>query len=125
MPAFVCMLSWYVYAAALTGEHGRLMDHQAWELFFKCWDQLAEGLDDEGNIIFLDDHGTPVKFIMLFAGGDMEKLCAGWGLKSYGAADEMCLCCTANRSDRPFTNLHDSAEWRPSCPMPNNVRWYC
>jgi len=49
--------------------------------------------------------------ISLFGKVDMEAATVGWGFPSYNAV-EMCGWCRANRTDKPFTNLLDNAEWR-------------
>ena len=121
----VCI--WYVYAACLTGDDSRFLDGPAWQKFLSNWDQLAEGLDENGDVVYRDENGEIIKFIMLFGGADLEKLCIGWGLKSYNDVDEMCMCCKANRNlaERPYTNLHENSEWRETCPMPNDVAKSC
>ena len=82
-------------------------------------DRLAEGKLPNGEDAYVDEAGRQWGGILLFAQSDLEQLCLQWGLPSYNDIDEMCPYCRANRSSRPFTNLQEDAEWRPTASLSN------
>ena len=92
-----------------------------WQQFFENMDCLARGVDENGSPIYIDSEGNTWSGILLFSFGDLEQLCVQYGLSSYGDADQICGWCDANRTDRPFTNLQEFAEWRPSENMTDDV----
>ena len=111
----------YVYANCLKPKEGRITDQKPWEKLLAAFDQLADGLDEDGNPIYIDAQGRQWRFVLMFGCGDMEQLCQGWGLKSYNDIHEMCGFCVANRTDVLFTDLQEDAAWRDTCPIPNDV----
>ena len=92
-----------------------------WKQFFDNMDCLAQGVDEHGQPIYIDADGNRWAGILLFGLGDLEQLCMQYGLCSYTDAAEICGWCEANRTDKPYTNLQLSAEWRPSENMSNHV----
>ena len=100
---------------------GRASDDPTWEKFLSYFDAMANGVDEEGNVLYQDPDGAQWSFVLIFGQGDLEQLCINWGVQSYNNEDEICGCCLANRSTRPFTNLQENAEWRPTCPLPNQA----
>ena len=66
------------------------------------------------NVVLPGVNGEPWSTIVLFGKADMEAATVGWGLKSYNAGDECCGYCGANRTTRPFTDLQETALWRPT-----------
>ena len=111
----------YVYATCMKGKGINTMDHATWELLLGNFDCLARGEDENGQPIYVDAAGIQWKFVLVFGGGDMEQFVFGWGLKSYNDTDELCGLCLANRSDRPYTNMQVDSEWRPTCPLSEEV----
>ena len=112
----------YVYANCMKTKGKKLQCKATWDLFLKCFDCMAQGLDLDGSPLYVDGAGWLKKFVKLFGGADMEGLCLGWGLKSYNDVNEMCGLCLADRDDRPFTDMADDAGWRPTCPLSHEVR---
>ena len=111
----------YIYANCIKPKQGRITDAAPWQKLLECFDHLANGLDEDGEPIYIDAQGRRWNFVLLFGVGDMEQLCYGWGLKSYNDVGEMCGLCLANRDDRPFTDLQPDANWRTTCPLSNEV----
>ena len=95
------------------------MDAKALEIFLDNFDKMAEGLDENGEV----NAGIRWKMVLILGGADMEQLAYGWGLKSYNDLTEICPCCLASRDedDKPFTDQLENANWRPTCPLPNDV----
>ena len=81
-----------------------------WRAVLDSFDLLPGGFEDGQPIIQLE--GEQWKAVVLFGKADGEQLTVGWGLQSYNAGDAVCWSCPANRSDMPFTNLQEDAEWR-------------
>ena len=81
--------------------------------------ELEAGYFSDGTPIARDADGTLWTSYMLFGKSDMEVSTVQWGVTSYNAAEEMCGSCDANRTDKPFTNLRENSEWRPSEKMSN------
>ena len=100
---------------------GRALDDKTWERFLHAFDRMAQGLDEEANILYQDSEGVVWKFVLLFACADMEQLCLGWGLMSYNNVGQMCGYCLADRDVFLYTNLQEDAEWKDTCPLPNDV----
>ena len=117
--------SWYIFANCVKPKDGRAIDDAAWEKILSAFDQMAYGKDEVGEVLYTDEHGVEWCFILVFGCADMEQLCLGWGLKSYNNVDTtgMCGFCLANRddSDIPYTNCQEDSEWRPTCPLSNDV----
>ena len=92
-------------------------------MFLWVFDQMAKGLDENGQVLFKDDSGVEWSFIIAFGCADTEQLCFGWGLKNYNAVDVegMCGFCLANRSTLPYTNCRANADWKATCPLSNDV----
>lgn len=82
---------------------------------------MANGLDESGNVLYECEQGGRWKFILVFGQGDLEQLCVNWGMVSYNGVHEMCGICLANRTDKQFTNLQETAEWRATCPLSNQA----
>ena len=102
-------------------KRSRGIDHPAWEAFLKNFDDLAMGLDENGEPIFIDSEGHSWGAILIFGESDLEQNTVGWGMKSYNSADECCGWCLANRSNLPVTDLSDTAGWRPTEKMSHEV----
>ena len=96
---------WYVCANGLKPHHGRALDSAAWEKILANFDQMALGLDENGETLYRDKNGKEWKFILLFAQGDTEQLCVSWGLPSYNSIDQVCGMCLADRADNNFSAL--------------------
>lgn len=94
----------------------RGIDAVAWKAILDDFDALATGG-------FTDDNGVIWDLILVFGTGDMEQLCIQWGLKSYNDPHEMCGVCRADRSTRPHTDMLDTAQWRPTEDMSNEVEF--
>ena len=77
------------------------------------FENLAVGIVD-GRPVAQDADGTIWCFLFLFSKADEEKRCVGWGLPSYNSINDVCPDCLADRNFRPFTDLQESAKWRPS-----------
>ena len=90
----------------------------AWADFLDSLDEMFYGVDSDGEA-HVPDGDINWKLCVLFGKADSEQCCLGWGLRSYNDVDEMCGYCDANRTTRPFTNLHEDATWRPSERMLN------
>ena len=82
---------------------------------------MANGVDENGEPLFIDAEGNSWSLVLLFGTGDMEQLCIGWGLASYNAEHELCGYCLANRSDIPYTDCQDDSCWRETCPLKPEV----
>ena len=54
----------------------------------------------------------PWRFLLLFALADEEVRCVEWGLTSWGAANECCSECRADRQKRPWTDMRRGSSWR-------------
>ena len=67
-----------------------------------------------GKPLMEGDDGEIWTGIMLFGKADMEAATVSLGLRSYNAGDEVCGYCKANRSNRAYTDLQESAAWRPT-----------
>ena len=48
----------------------------------------------------------------MFGKADSEQHSVGWGCVSFNAAQELCIYCPANRSDKPYVDAQASAKWR-------------
>ena len=82
---------------------------------------MALGFDSSGEPLAVDDDGNTWSPVMLFSKADSEKR-VEWGMKSYNT-HEMCPDCVANHGDDfPYTDLRDTASWKPSSEM-NNEDW--
>ena len=92
-----------------------------WNEFFHNMDLLAQGIDENGNPLYVDSEGNKWCGVLLFGLGDLEQLCVAYGMPAWGDADQICGWCDANRTDRKYTNLQHDAEWRPSENMSNDV----
>ena len=87
---------------------------------------MANGLDENGEVLFRDSQDICWSLINLFGCADTEQLCLGWGLKDYNGGGEICWFCLADRTeDCSYTNLQDDAEWRDTCPLANDVPVNC
>ena len=49
---------WYVYANSVNVKGSRGLDHPAWERFLRDLDNVAIGLDDNGEPLFIDSEGN-------------------------------------------------------------------
>ena len=107
----------YVCFSSLTRNDSNDNNHEGWKCLLKDLDDLLLGMKD-GEVIALNEDGQPWLFILLFAKADEECRVSAWGLVSYNAPDEVCPECLADRCIRPFTNLLESAEWRPTESLP-------
>ena len=90
--------------------------NNAWPAFIKDLILLEGGLHGPeselaGTPIALDALGQLWKGICLFGNGDGEQV-TDWGLKRATDPDEMCGYCLANRSNRPYTDLRETAKWQ-------------
>ena len=85
------------------------------------FDNLADGRDENGEPVYIDEYGQSWGAILIFAEADWEQGTVGWGLPSYNSADECCGWCQGNRSSRPITDMSESANWRPTEKMTNEV----
>ena len=93
-----------------------------WAKFFADMDLMAQGIDEGGNPLYVDDEGNQWKGILLFGFGDLEQVCVSYGAKHYNEGHEMCGWCDANRITKQYTNLQEDAEWRLSAKtMTNDV----
>ena len=110
-----------MYANRIQEGGNRGMDTVMWEDFFRNMDLLAQGIDENGDPVYVDSDGNRWCGILLFSLGDLEQLCIKYGLKCYNDADEICGWCDANRTTRQYTNLLENSEWRPSEDMSNHV----
>eukprot|EP00969_Alexandrium_andersonii_P201922 8922233-Alexandrium_andersonii.AAC.1 len=90
---------------------------KAWPMILKDFDDLSTGFVN-GSPIARDADGTVWRFVLLFAKADQDCQCVEWGLPHYGAKDEVCTECLANRTNRPFTDLSSGAKWRDTECMP-------
>ena len=116
--------TWYVYANSLKPHHGRALDNAAWATLLDNFDQMAQGLDENGEVIYTDAEGKVWKFVLLFGQGDMEQLCLGWGLPSYSSIDQICGMCLADRTQfgNNYTDMQEWANWRNTCPIHNDIQ---
>ena len=89
-------------------------DHGAWQLVLSDFDALASGVVSGRTVA--QDGRIRFKFVLMVAKADEETRSNTFGLASY-SANEPCSECLANRTNRPFTNLSDGAEWRPTEDM--------
>ena len=97
------------------------MDAEAWGAFFEDMDRLADGYMPDGSDVYVDDDGRRWGGILNHGQGDGEQICYHWVLQHYSDMDEVCPFCRANRSTRPYTNLQENAEWRPTTNLSNEV----
>ena len=82
---------------------------------------MANGVDEDGEPLFIDAEGNNWSLVLLFGCGDMEQLCLGWGLASYNDKGDICGYCLANRTDIPFTDCQDDARWIETYPLKHEV----
>ena len=120
---FIDKLNWYPYATAIKLKKTRGIDHPCWDMFVGNFDALANGYDEDGQPVYIDEFGQVWGAILLFSEADLEQDTVGWGLPSYNAADECCGWCLANRSSRPLTDMSADATWRPTENMTNEVNF--
>ena len=113
---FALICDWYVYANCVKQKGTRGIDHPAWERFLADLDNIARGLDDRGEPLFVDSEGLHWGGIAIFGEGDLEQMCAEWGLTHYNAITQMCGWCLADRNEDnlPHTDLSRRADWRPT-----------
>ena len=112
-------IRWYMYANYIKdNDLPRVLEATAWDELFADLDRLAEGFLPDGSVAYEED-GNKWGFVFVFAQGDLEQLVIQYGLVSYNAADEICGWCRCNRSSRPYTNLLDTAEWKPTTKFSN------
>ena len=83
----------------------------AWEYFLSVCDNLAQGLDAEGNPLPPDGDGTVWIFCLLFGKADCEQLSHS-GLPMYMDGHYICGSCWCNRTDNPWSDLRSSSRWR-------------
>lgn len=76
----------------------------------QLWREILQ--DFESLMVENTESRGPWRFLLFFSIGDEEVRCVEWGLVSYGAADECCSECTANRTSRPWTDMRRGAGWR-------------
>ena len=121
-----CEKIWQLTANALKPHHGRAIDEAAWETILNSFDLMAQGIDENGEVLYQDSDGKIWKFDLLFAQGDMEQLCQGWGLPSYNSIDQICGMCLADRTElgNNYTDMQEWANWRSTCPITNDVQTY-
>ena len=109
-------MSWYTICACMKERGGRILDAIAWKAILDDFDKLAtEGITGEDGVVWYPT--------LVFGGGDMEQLCVQWGLRNYNDSGEMCFCCLANRSDKPYTNLQITNDWAPTEILITNEVW--
>ena len=90
-------------------------DTPAWQKLLDDFDALATGIVD----------GTPVakegrktwRFVIMVCKSDEEVRCNEFGLPHWGSS-EPCGDCWANRTNREYTDLQESARWRRTEDMP-------
>lgn len=116
-------MNWYPYATCIKLKQLRGIDHPCWKKFVENFDALADGYDENGQPIYVDEFGQAWGAILLFAEADLEQDTVGWGLVSYNAAHECCGWCLANRSTHPLTDMAADATWRPTEHMTNEVNF--
>ncbi len=98
------------------GELADRLPNRAWSDFIESLDLFVEGAHGPesalaGTPLALDDESVMWKAIALFGKADGEQLVA-WGMPSYNDPDELCGCCLASRSTRPYTHLRENASWQ-------------
>ena len=82
----------------------------AWELLFADFDSLADGVK---YVMGVD--GIKWRLTLLFTEADNEQR-VSWGFRDYRTA-MICSECDCNRDDMPFTDLRDTADWRPTTTL--------
>ena len=107
-------MHWYVYAFCIANKGNRLLDSEAWQTLLNDFDNIANGVDSNGDYLFTDSDGDHWGGVFLFSLADLKQNAEGYGMQHYKAADQMCWGCLANRLSRPFTNCYRNAAWRPT-----------
>ena len=92
-------------------------DHIAWQRLIPDFLLLAKGENSSGEPLVRDPDGTSWCFAVLFCKADEQCRCDDFGLTHYAGVSEMCSECTANRSDKPFTDLRQAAPWQADTSM--------
>ena len=92
----------------------RGFDEEAWRELLDDFDRLAEKVDKDGQPLYIDGDGESWGAVFLFACGDLQQLCEGWGLPHYNATGDMCGWCLGNSSTYNHTDLRRCASWRPT-----------
>ena len=104
-----------MFANCIKHKGSRGLDDVAWGQLIDDLNRIAHGLSPNGEPLYTDPNGDEWGGIFLFAEGDLQQLCEGWGLPHYNAPAprDMCGYCFANRSnDYPYTDTSRNAEWR-------------
>ena len=76
------------------------------------WEHLISDFTALGSGITCG--GSSWSFALLFCKTDEEARCNDFGFPHFASATEVCSECLGNRTTRPFTDLRESASWRPS-----------
>ena len=92
--------------------HADEMCREAWEDFFADLQCMFDIYDSDGAA-FVRCDDIDWGSILLFGKADLEQE-VHWGVPGYAYVDEVCSDCLANRTDKPFTDLRDTAEWVPT-----------
>ena len=95
------------------GEKSVLPGDPAYKLFVSSCLAMSLGTTETGEQLFEDEDGA-WSAIMLFGKADFEALTQCWGMTSYNGASEVCGWCRADRTARPYTDLQEDAQWRPT-----------
>ena len=92
------------------------MDDVAWGKLIEDLNRIAEGKDANGDALYTNPNGDDWGGTFLFAEGDLQQLCEGWGLRHYNSPTELCGFCLANRDRHsyPYTDVTRHAPWRPT-----------
>ena len=106
-------------------KRNRGCDEVAWQELLDDLDRLAEKVDKDGQPLFIDDDGESWGAVFLFACGDLQQLCEGWGLPHYNSSGDMCGWCLGNHSTFNHTDLRRHANWRPTEAQMTNAVCVC
>ena len=90
--------------------------YTSWNHLLVDFEGLATGVVG-GREVARDVDGTVWSFALLFVKGDEEVRSNAYGLAHFGARGEVCSGCLSGRTDRVFTDLRDTAGWRPTARM--------
>lgn len=101
----------YLCSSHIKGEGGRI--DTFWAHLISDFTALGCGKVG-GCEIARDAEGNLWRFALLYCKSDEEARCNDFGFAHFSAAAEICSECLANRTNRPFTDLRESAAWRPS-----------
>jgi hypothetical protein len=113
-----CKYVSFTYLKETKAELEAKLPNRAWHDFIDSLVLLRQGFHGpesalSGMPVAQGPDGIVWEAVTLFGKADGEQMVA-WGMSSYNGTDEMCGYCLANRSDRPYTDLRDSAAWQPS-----------